>query len=104
VRRLGRDRDASGRELDAVLFDGIEKRGQIGGPIATEDLLGSRIAQLRKVSAVVVGEDQLGSVDSGAARISPAPAAASGSCIRCPPRQPTYAPSRCSIRLFPRRT
>src|SRR5580693_6087947 len=71
VRRLGRDGGAPRRELDAVLFDPIEKRSQIAWPLAVEDVLRVEVAQLRQVGAVVVGENQLGGVNRRAARIRP---------------------------------
>src|ERR1700683_2068276 len=72
MRWLGGDADASRRELDAVLLDPIEKRGQIVWLAAIEDVLRVELTELRQGGAVVVGEDQLRGVNRRAARISPA--------------------------------
>src|ERR1700730_6195736 len=72
MRRLGRNGGASGREPYAMSVDPLEKRGEIGRLLALEDVLRIEIAQSRQIGAVVVGEDQLGSINCRAARIGPA--------------------------------
>src|ERR1700687_4871391 len=72
VRRLGRNSGAPGRELDAMLLDSLEEGRQGGRSGALEDVLRIEVPQLRQVGAIVIGEDQLRSINRGAARIGPA--------------------------------
>src|ERR1700687_2471838 len=72
VRARARNVGAPGCEPYAMSLDPLEKRGEVGRLLALEDVLRIEIAQLRQIGAVVVGEDQLGSINCRAARIGPA--------------------------------